>query len=166
MASPIEAKQDFFSALFKTIKKCNFWTEIILFFTFQVIVQRSDTPDSAVTDLHSIPTSTDSPSSSSPVSCNGDNSHGLLLDNVGTSIKSMTMTSIMGLGGRNGLKDQVKVTIATQTGIEEADRGFDISKLSVDPHCYECKVKYRDPRPKDLVMFLHAWTYSVSKNSS
>ena len=35
--------------------------------------QRSDTPDSAVTDLHSIPTSTDSPSSSSPVSCNGDN---------------------------------------------------------------------------------------------
>ena len=40
---------------------------------------RSDTPDSAVTDLHSIPTSTDSPSSSSPASCNGD-----LLDNVGT----------------------------------------------------------------------------------
>ena len=70
----------------------------------------------------------------------------------------------MGLGGRNGLKDQVKVTIATQTGIEEADRGFDISKLSIDSHCYECKVKYRDPRPKDLVMFLHAWTYSVSKN--
>jgi len=52
------------------------------------------------------------------------------------------------------------VTIATQTGIEEADKGFDIAKLSVDPHCYECKVKYRDPRPKDLVMFLHAWTYS------
>ena len=124
--------------------------------------QRSDTPDSAVTDLHSIPTSTDSPSSSSPVSCNGDNSHGLLLDNVGTSIKCMTTSSAR----NNGLKDQVKVTIATQTGIEEADRGFDISKLSVDPHCYECKVKYRDPRPKDLVMFLHAWTYSVSKNSS
>ena len=53
------------------------------------------------------------------------------------------------------------MTIATQTGIEEADKGFDIAKLSVDPHCYECKVKYRDPRPKDLVMFLHAWTYSV-----
>ena len=53
------------------------------------------------------------------------------------------------------------MTIATQTGIEEADKGFDIAKLSVDQHCYECKVKYRDPRPKDLVMFLHAWTYSV-----
>ena len=59
------------------------------------------------------------------------------------------------------VSEQEKVTIATQTGIEEADKGFDIAKLSVDPHCYECKVKYRDPRPKDLVMFLHAWTYSV-----
>jgi hypothetical protein len=38
---------------------------------------------------------------------------------------------------------------------------FDTKKLTVDPHCYECKVKYRDPRPRDLVMFLHAWTYSV-----
>ena len=38
---------------------------------------------------------------------------------------------------------------------------FDQKKLTVDHHCYECKVKYRDPRPRDLVMFLHAWTYSV-----
>ncbi len=53
-------------------------------------------------------------------------------------------------------------TIATQTGIEEADERFDPAKLSADPHCYECKVRYRDPRPKDLVMFLHAWKYSVS----
>ena len=59
-------------------------------------------------------------------------------------------------GGTN-----VAVTIATQTGVEEAPKPFDITKLSVDTHCYECKVKYRDPRPKDLVMFLHAYTYSV-----
>ena len=39
---------------------------------------------------------------------------------------------------------------------------FDPSKLSVDEHCQECKVKYKDPKPKDLVMFLHAYTYSVS----
>jgi len=52
-------------------------------------------------------------------------------------------------------------TIATQTGIEEADERFDVKKLSFDPHCYECKVKYRDPSPKDLVMFLHAYTYTV-----
>ena len=52
-------------------------------------------------------------------------------------------------------------TIATQTGIEEADELFDTKKLSYDAHCYECKVKYRDPSPKDLVMFLHAYTYTV-----
>ena len=52
-------------------------------------------------------------------------------------------------------------TIATQTGIEDADELFDLKKLSYDAHCYECKVKYRDPSPKDLVMFLHAYTYTV-----
>ena len=52
-------------------------------------------------------------------------------------------------------------TIATQTGIEEADERFNIKKLSFDTHCYECKVKYRDPSPNDLVMFLHAYTYTV-----
>ena len=32
-----------------------------------------------------------------------------------------------------------------------------------DPHCYECTVKYRDPKTTDLVMFLHALKYQVSK---
>ena len=30
-----------------------------------------------------------------------------------------------------------------------------------DPHCYECKVKYRDPSEKDLIMYLHALRYQV-----
>ena len=34
---------------------------------------------------------------------------------------------------------------------------------TVDKNCYECKVRYRDPKPKDLVMFLHALKYSVSE---
>ena len=33
--------------------------------------------------------------------------------------------------------------------------------MTWDPHCYECKVRYRDPKPKDLVMYLHAWRYKV-----
>ncbi|KAH8397602.1 hypothetical protein KR215_001927 [Drosophila sulfurigaster] len=32
-------------------------------------------------------------------------------------------------------------------------------KVVIDKHCYECKVHYRDPKPKDLVMYLHAWKY-------
>ena len=31
-----------------------------------------------------------------------------------------------------------------------------------DPHCYECRVRYRDPGPEDLVMYLHALRYQVS----
>ncbi len=61
----------------------------------------------------------------------------------------------------------MNTTIATQTDCGVSDDGngdferFDESKLSVDKYCYECKVKYRDPTPKDLVMFLHAWAYTV-----
>ena len=35
-------------------------------------------------------------------------------------------------------------------------------KMTWDPNCYECKVRYRDPKSKDLVMYLHAWRYKVS----
>lgn len=36
-------------------------------------------------------------------------------------------------------------------------------KMTWDPHCYECKVRYRDPKAKDLVMYLHAWRYKVKE---
>lgn len=35
-------------------------------------------------------------------------------------------------------------------------------KMTWDPNCYECKVRYRDPKAKDLVMYLHAWRYKVN----
>lgn len=53
----------------------------------------------------------------------------------------------------------MKVTVGTQTGSEPPDNTFADEKVTVDPHCYECKVKYRDPKPSDLVMYLHAWRY-------
>ncbi|XP_016964418.1 pseudouridylate synthase RPUSD2 isoform X1 [Drosophila biarmipes] len=37
--------------------------------------------------------------------------------------------------------------------------GCSVNKVSVDEHCYECKVHYRDPKSKDLIMYLHAWKY-------
>ena len=37
-------------------------------------------------------------------------------------------------------------------------------RMTWDPNCYECKVRYRDPKAKDLVMYLHAWRYKVSKH--
>ncbi|CAH1175966.1 unnamed protein product [Phaedon cochleariae] len=51
------------------------------------------------------------------------------------------------------------VTVATQTGHETPDLAFSAEKMTADEHCYECKVRYRDPKPQDLVMYLHAWTY-------
>lgn len=56
-------------------------------------------------------------------------------------------------------EQSLKVTVGTQTGSEPPDSSFANDKLTVDPHCYECKVKYRDPKPSDLVMYLHAWRY-------
>ncbi|XP_059059409.1 pseudouridylate synthase RPUSD2-like [Achroia grisella] len=63
-----------------------------------------------------------------------------------------------------------KVTVATQTGCTPAVNAPSAASsasvacgsadaLSPDPHCYECRVRYRDPRPRDLVMYLHAWKY-------
>ena len=44
-----------------------------------------------------------------------------------------------------------------------AGRGIFRPELMVaDPRCYECKVRYRDPKPSDLVMYLHALKYAVS----
>ncbi|ETN62824.1 hypothetical protein AND_005477 [Anopheles darlingi] len=53
----------------------------------------------------------------------------------------------------------VNVTVATQTGHESPDLAFNPDKMTSDKHCYECKVRYRDPKPQDLVMYLHAWKY-------
>ncbi|XP_033235909.1 RNA pseudouridylate synthase domain-containing protein 2-like isoform X1 [Drosophila pseudoobscura] len=39
------------------------------------------------------------------------------------------------------------------------DVGVKLNKITTDPHCYECKVHYRDPKSKDLIMYLHAWKY-------
>lgn len=52
------------------------------------------------------------------------------------------------------------IDMSTQTSMELPDIKFDKSKLSVDPYCNECKVRYKDPEPKDLIMYLHAFKYS------
>ncbi|KAL7039563.1 hypothetical protein ACKWTF_000024 [Chironomus riparius] len=56
-------------------------------------------------------------------------------------------------------EQKVGVTVATQTGHESPDLTFNTDKMTTDKHCYECKVRYKDPKPQDLVMYLHAWKY-------
>lgn len=40
-------------------------------------------------------------------------------------------------------------------------KGFDPSQVTVDENCRECKLKYIDPKPENLVMYLHAFKYKV-----
>ena len=53
---------------------------------------------------------------------------------------------------------EVQEVQEVQDSTEEAE-----TKPKGDPHCYECKVKYRDPGPSDLMMFLHALRYQVDQ---
>jgi len=43
--------------------------------------------------------------------------------------------------------------------IETSETKLGFQKITSDENCYECKVKYRDPKPSDLVMYLHALKY-------
>ncbi|XP_039281272.1 RNA pseudouridylate synthase domain-containing protein 2 isoform X3 [Nilaparvata lugens] len=67
--------------------------------------------------------------------------------------------SVPALATLSPVAASTKVTVATQTGHEAPDLVFNAERMTSDPHCYECKVKYRDPKPSDLVMYLHAWKY-------
>lgn len=53
-------------------------------------------------------------------------------------------------------------SVAVQTEHNSLHLTFDPSKMTKDKHCYECRVRYRDPKPQDLIMYLHAWKYKVS----
>jgi len=43
---------------------------------------------------------------------------------------------------------------------EEVVRKTDSADTFYDPHCVECKLDYKDPPPRTLVMYLHALKYS------
>ena len=57
----------------------------------------------------------------------------------------------------SGLEVEVENTEGTETETETEPRP------KGDPHCYECKVNYRDPGPADLMMYLHALRYQVGE---
>ena len=58
-------------------------------------------------------------------------------------------------------KDLMNITASTKFSEDEEDDPDDSDGNKGDPNCYECKVKYRDPSPKDLIMYLHALKYQV-----
>ncbi|XP_073987093.1 pseudouridylate synthase RPUSD2-like isoform X3 [Rhodnius prolixus] len=94
-------------------------------------------------------TSVSNPPMSTPLSVSGNTT---IMNNENATGGSTNGTTSV-------IAESSKVTVATQTGHEPPDLSFQFDKMTTDPHCYECKVRYRDPKPKDLVMYLHAWKY-------
>ncbi|XP_071519411.1 pseudouridylate synthase RPUSD2-like [Panulirus ornatus] len=52
------------------------------------------------------------------------------------------------------------VSSGTQTSEGTKEYAYQAHLMTIDEHCYECKVRYRDPKPRDLVMYLHALKYA------
>lgn len=67
------------------------------------------------------------------------------------------------------IEEPTHKSISTQTNYAEPDQCFQKEKLTIEATCSECKLKYRDPKPMDLIMYLHAhryegpnWSYETS----
>lgn len=67
------------------------------------------------------------------------------------------------------VEDLPQKSVGVQTNYDEPDSCFVKEKLTKEPTCSECKLKYRDPNAKDLIMYLHAlryegpdWAYETS----
>ena len=41
---------------------------------------------------------------------------------------------------------------------------YDPSKMTFDPSCTYCGIRFRDPEPHELIMYLHAHKYKVSSS--
>ncbi|XP_037814086.1 RNA pseudouridylate synthase domain-containing protein 2-like isoform X4 [Lucilia sericata] len=120
--------------------------------------------DSEITSRETSPTCPNSPRLTEPAAQHLKNGNEM------TQVKNTDATDINNLTTadtnnsnevyeKNDSYSHIKVTVATQTGHESPDMAFNAEKMTSDKHCYECKVRYRDPKPKDLVMYLHAWKY-------
>ena len=66
-------------------------------------------------------------------------------------------------------KTRIESENPTPQPVKEIEEIMDDSKqpkfnpllLENDPDCFECKQVYRDPKRKDLIMYLHALSYKV-----
>ncbi|CAG7733055.1 unnamed protein product [Allacma fusca] len=91
-----------------------------------------------------------------------------------TSTATTNSSSIQNSSMNHGISTATSTAAATTTAVGTASNAptnttaptttndplaFKSEQMTYDPHCYECKVRYRDPKPKDLVMYLHALTY-------
>jgi len=80
-----------------------------------------------------------------------------------TITSTATTTAVSSSSDNDSSKEKTVEVINSSTRTDEdqpGDSTYDSDKLTCDEHCYECKVRFRDPKPRDLMMFLHAWRYT------
>jgi len=61
--------------------------------------------------------------------------------------------------GKSSVPERARVDVSCQTNYTEPDPCFNPSKMTRNENCSECKHKYRDPKPSDMRMYLHAFSY-------
>ena len=88
------------------------------------------------------------------------NSDNWIGDDTESSPAEMTKLDqdLMALSAKREMEKDLVKEASEESNEEETEGG----KVKGDANCYECKVRYRDPTPKDLVMFLHALKYQVT----
>jgi hypothetical protein len=117
--------------------------------------------ETANTSLENIEESThneDVPS----LSTNDDITHNTSETNniIDTSSSHKIVPSEFSSNGQH--QSQIKV-MSNHSATEQIDYkpGLDQSKLILDPTCLDCQRQFREPRPEELVMYLHALKYEV-----
>ena len=104
---------------------------------------------------------------------NGHNENAYNDDKEGNVEQVKSEELSMGIGE---IKDTQELSVGTGMGfnngrnqdavsnkkllVETNQTLFDRNKLSVDKNCQECSVSFCDPKPEELVMYLHAYKYS------
>ena len=91
------------------------------------------------------------------------NSDNWIGDDTETSPAEMTRLDqdLMALSAKREMEKALVVQEASEESHESHEEETEGDKVKGDANCYECKVRYRDPTPKDLVMYLHALRYQV-----
>ena len=92
------------------------------------------------------------------------NSDNWLGDDTETSPAEMTSLdqNLMKLREKKP-RARLEIQDSPDSGVEVDNTEDPDTRTKGDPHCYECKVKYRDPSPADLMMYLHALRYQVER---
>ena len=88
----------------------------------------------------------------------GPNKNAELVLRIGKTKAVPELSAVASIAEKNG---QNKDTVFNKNLVLQTNQIlFDRNKLSVDKNCQECNISFCDPKPEQLIMYLHAYKYS------